>query len=161
MFGSLLLLVNASGMKSFKEIEELIKRVGLSAGTARALTLDQVESFDAIVSDDNKRIELLEVFRNGRMHDSWLALDWPNGFDEMVICAPLCKLVNWECALCHVGRRQNDFSCADDNSIFGYIAVLLALENRDLLKAHLDKIKKLLVNDNVYWDMARHDIFIK
>jgi hypothetical protein len=141
-------------------IEEWIIK-GNDAETAKTVTIEQVDALIEICSIDEKWKKLLEIFRSGRIHDSWLAANWPVGFDELILCAPLCKLVDWECAKCHVGMRQNNFSCANDDSLFGYIAVLLAVEKRELLLKHLAKIKLVLENENIYWDITRHEIEIK
>jgi hypothetical protein len=138
-------------------IEEWIIK-GNDAETAKIVTVEQVNALIGICGNDGKWKKLLEIFRSGRIHDSWLAANWPEGFDELILCAPLCKLVDWECAKCHVGMRQNNFSCANDDSLFGYIAVLLSVENRELLLEHLEKIKLVLENDNVLWDLYRHEI---
>ena len=147
-------------MKGFNEIINAWKNMGSSHEAAKELTLEQVEAFESIVNDDESWEKMLEVFRRGRANDSWLASNWPAGFDELVLCAPLCKLVDWECALCHVGKRQNNFSCGNEDSLFGYIAVLISLDNKDLLKVHLQKIKQILQNNNVFWDMKRHELFL-
>ena len=148
-------------LQSFNNIIEKWQAGGSSKEAATELTLEQVEALRDIVNNDKDWNKLLEIFRKGRSHDSWLAEEWPAGFDELVVCAPLCKYIDWECAGCFVGKRQNNFSCANDDSLFGYIAVLLQIENRELLKEHLEKIKNLLTNDNVKWDMDRHEIYIK
>lgn len=147
-------------LKGFDEIIKTWHAKGKNRESAKLTTIEQVDAFVEIITDDIKWRELLEVFRSGRLHDAWLAVDWPKGFDELVLCAPMCKLVEWECARCHVGIRQDNFSCANDDSLFGYIAVLLAIEKRDLLLHHLIKIKLVLENENIYWDMNKHDIVI-
>ncbi len=147
-------------MKGFNDIVNAWKNTGGTPEAAKKLTLEQVEAFESIVNDDDSWGKMLEVFRRGRAHDSWLASDWPAGFDELVLCAPLCKLVDWECAKCHVGERQNNFSCSNEDSLFGYIAALISLENRDLLKIHLQRIKLLLQNKNVFWDILKHEIYL-
>ena len=149
-----------SELLGFNEILKEWNDKGKSGDSARQLTIKQVNALIEIVSDDEKWYKLLDVFRSGRAYDAWLAVDWPEGFDELILCAPLCKLVEWECALCHVGKRQDNFSCANDNSLFGYIAVLMAIENREMLLQHLNKIKLVLENENIYWDMNRHDVVI-
>ena len=148
-------------LKGFNEIVNEWNDQGRSNDSAMQLTIKQVNALIEIVSDDQRWYKLLENFRNGRVHDAWLAVDWPEGFDELILCAPLCKLVEWECALCHVGKRQDNFSCANDDSLFGYIAVLMAIENRELLLQHLDKIKLVLENENIYWDLNTHEVVMK
>ena len=148
-------------LKGFNEIVNEWNDQGRSNDSARQLTIKQVNALIEIVSDDQRWYKLLENFRNGRVHDAWLAVDWPEGFDELILCAPLCRLVEWECALCHAGKRQDNFSCANDDSLFGYIAVLMAIENRELLLQHLDKIKLVLENENIYWDLNTHEVVMK
>ena len=145
----------------FDNIVQKWQAGGSSKEYAKKLTLEQIEALEAIVGNEKDWTKLVEIFRMGRAHDSWLAEEWPAGFDELVICAPLCKYVDWECARCFVGRKQKNFSCANDDSLFGYIAVLLHMENKELMKEHLEKIKILLANDEIYWDMDRHEIYIK
>jgi len=149
-----------SEIKGFSEIIKDWHNKGSSSELALKLTLEQVNAFIEILNDDHKWSKLLDIFHSGRVHDAWLAVDWPEGFDELILCAPLCKLVEWECALCHVGKRQDNFSCANDDSLFGYIAVLMAIENRELLQHHMNKIKLVLENDNINWDLSRHDVII-
>lgn len=148
-------------IKSFNEIVSDWKIKGSTRAEAIVLTLEQLEAFERIVNDEDRWNKLIEIFRRGREQDAWLAADWPNGFDELVLCAPLCKLVDWECARCFVGKKQNNFSCASEDSLFGYIAILLSLENRELVKEHIIKIKHALNNDNIIWNMERHEIHIK
>jgi len=147
-------------IKGFNEIVNLWISKNSLPGAAIELTLEQVDEFESIVKENKLWNGLIEIFRRGRVQDPWLASDWPAGFDELVLCAPLCKLVDWECAMCNVGKKQNNFSCANDDSLFGYIAVLLALENRDLLLNHLSNVKLVLQNKNVFWDMKKHEIYI-
>src|SRR4030095_3711430 len=148
-------------LKSYNDILTVWVDSGATEEAAIELTLGQVEAFEKIVEDDKKWPVLLERFRQGRMYDSWIAADWPKGFDELVLCAPLCKLVEWECAKCCVGRKQNNFSCANDDSLFGYIAVVLSHEDRELIKEHIAKIKLLLKDGALYWDMAKHSVILR
>lgn len=148
-------------LKGYNEIINQWSRQGRSQKLAIELTLMQVEAFEKIVDDDEKWKKLLEIFRHGRAYDSWLAVDWPDGFDELVLCAPLCKYVEWECAKCYVGKRQKNFSCANDNSLFGYIAALLSIENKKLVKEHIGKIKHLLTNPDLNWDMDNHSLYLR
>lgn len=148
-------------LRGFNQIVKKWQEKGSTKESAKKLAIEQVEELAEIVNNDKSWLKLLEIFRSGRVEDSWLANDWPNGFDELIVCAPLCKYVDWECGKCFVGNRQNNFSCANDDSLFGYIAVLITLENREMLKDHLLKIRNLLTNDNIYWDMERHEIYFK
>ena len=148
-------------LKSYKKIIALWQNKGSNKEAAVQLTLQQLEAFEHIVNNDDMWKKLLEIFRHGRAYDSWLAVDWPEGFDELVLCAPLCKYVEWECAKCYIGKRQNNFSCANDNSVFGYIAVLLSIENRELIREHINKIKNLLANSDLNWDMIKHSLYLR
>ena len=76
-----------------------------SGGTpeaAREWTRRQVLAFGGIVGDDAAWELLLGKVASGRGQDAWLALDWPLGFDELLLCAPLCRLVSFECARCTI-----------------------------------------------------------
>lgn len=125
----------------------------MSRDSAENLTMDQVEGFEKIITDDESWNELLKIFDNGRVIDAWLATDWPNGFDELLLCVPLCKLVEFECTNCTVGKRQNNNSCAHDYSLFGYIAELLKAGDRNGLIEHIKNIKTILNNENYKWDI--------
>lgn len=153
-------MVYLTELRGFKQIIEEWQNAGGTGESARKLTIEQVDRFVKIVKDDKLWLKLLEAFKQGRAHDSWLAEDWPRGFDELVICAPLCKYVEWECAKCYVGTRQKNYSCANDDSLFGYIGALLSLENRELLIRHLQNVENLLTNDELYWDIDNHEIYI-
>lgn len=122
------------------------------------LTLRQVLSFEKIVSDDECREVLLEKFRSGRQTDSWLATDWDTGFDELILCAPLCNLVDWRCSECIIGKRQSNHSCEDENSLFGFTAELLKQDSKDKLMQHISDMKQMLEDSNVHWDLERHAI---
>jgi len=138
---------------SHKEITDEWERSNQTADTAKYLTLKQVERFEQIVRDDESWEELLVIFNNGRDIDAWLAMDWPDGFDELILCVPLCKLVNFECSECTIGKRQNNNSCANDFSLFGYIAELMKVPDRIRLLDHIDAIKKILLIDEFKWDI--------
>lgn len=120
---------------------------------ALALTKEQVSGIEKIVNDDDGWKNLLEIAARGRTQDAWLATDWPSGFDELILCLPLCKLVDWECAKCTIGSRQQNFSCAHDNSLFGLVGVFVETANRDGLKEHLKKIETMLANKDYVWDI--------
>ncbi|HEY3250308.1 MAG TPA: hypothetical protein VGK25_04245 [Ignavibacteria bacterium] len=151
----------SEGLKGYNEVLSLWQRKGSTEQAGIELTLSQAEALERIVDDDNKWKKLIEIFRRGRAYDPWLAVDWPEGFDELVLCAPLCKYVEWECARCYVGKRQKNFSCANEDSLFGYIAVLLSLENRDLIKEHIQNIKNLLSNPELNWDIEKHVLSVQ
>lgn len=138
---------------SFNEISKEWKNSSADINAAKYLTLNQVERFENILKDDNSWKILLEIFSNGRDIDAWLALDWPDGFDELVLCIPLCRLVDFECSRCIVGKKQENNSCANDYSLFGYIAELLKVSDRNGLLDHIDAIKKILLLENFKWNI--------
>ena len=138
---------------SYKEIDIEWKKSKNDIDSAKFLTLNQVEKFESIVKDDESWIRLLEIFNKGRDIDAWLAMDWPYGFDELVLCMPLCRLVDFECGRCIVGMRQENNSCANDYSLFGYIAELLKASDRKVLIDHIDTIKKILLLDEFKWNI--------
>ncbi len=139
---------------SYKKISNEWERSVMNSETAKILTLGQVEAFEKIVSDDEAWKLLLSVFNRGRDVDAWLASDWPDGFDELLLCVPLCKLVQFECSRCTVGRRQENNSCAYDYSLFGYIAELLKIPDRAELTDHLKIIKKILLSEEYKWNIS-------
>ncbi len=138
---------------SYNEISFEWKNSSADINAAKYLTLAQVERFESILRDDTSWNNLLEIFSKGRDIDAWLALDWPDGFDELVLCVPLCRLVDFECSRCIVGMKQEKNSCANDFSLFGYIAELLKVPDRDGLINHIDAIKKILLLDNYKWNI--------
>src|SRR5688572_7236738 len=103
---------------NYTQIYNLWLNKGGTQEAAVELTLQQVDVFEDIVNDDENWHKLLEISARGRNQDAWLAADWPSGFDELMLCVPLCKLVDWECARCTIGRRQENNSCAHDYSLF-------------------------------------------
>lgn len=125
---------------------------------AKFLTLRQVEKFENIVKDEESWINLLEIFNKGREIDAWLAMDWPDGFDELVLCIPLCKLVDFECSRCIVGMKQENNSCANDFSLFGYVAELLKVNDRAGIINHIDTIKKILLLNDFKWNISKMKI---
>ncbi len=133
------------------------KNQGSTAEAARILTIQQVSAFEEIVNDDEGWEFLLKAAEAGRNEDAWLAKDWPDGFDELLLCVPLCKLVDWECSKCIVGNRQGNYSCANDDSLFGWAGELVIKKERELLKVHIGYIKKILENESPYaWNMEKH-----
>ena len=143
---------------SYPDITNKWNKSNKNSDAAKFLTLNQVESFEKIVTDDDGWEYLLSVFNKGRDVDAWLALDWPDGFDELVLCIPLCKLVNFECNKCTIGKRQNNNSCANDFSLFGYISELIKDSDRVGLINHIDSIKKILLLDEFGWDIEKKEI---
>ncbi|MEO8664744.1 MAG: hypothetical protein ABI462_04540 [Ignavibacteria bacterium] len=125
----------------------------MTSKAAAELTLEQVAAFEKIVGDDEAWEVLLTAFNSGRDVDAWLASDWPVGFDELLLCVPLCKLVEFECHKCTVGSRQDNNSCAHDYSLFGYIAELLKIPDRKVLIGHIEDIKKILMSEEFKWNV--------
>lgn len=145
---------------SYEEVYNKWLKQGRTFESALSLTKDQLNSLEKIVSNDNGWAQLIAIASKGRTQDAWLAADWPAGFDELTVCVPLCKLVDWECAICTVGKRQNNFSCAHDYSLFGYIGTLVERGDRTGLLTHIDKIRTLL-NDTtgtLNWDVANFEL---
>ncbi len=147
-----------NSLKSFDEIADEWKLNGASPELARLLTLRQVIAFENIVNDDACRDFLLKKFNNGRASDSWLATDWQNGFDELILCAPLCKLVDWQCEECMIGKHQQNHSCEDENSVFGWTAELLKETDKEKLLIHIGRLKRMLEDSNTKWNLKTHSI---
>jgi hypothetical protein len=128
-----------------------------SGGTpeaAREWTRRQVRALADIVADDGAWEVLLERGAS-RAQDAWLALDWPLGFDELLLCAPLCRLVSYECARCTIGARQERHSCAHPSSVFGHVGELLQRGDRGGLLRHLRNVLALLdEGSTLEWDLA-------
>jgi hypothetical protein len=142
---------------NYNSVYSEFKNQGASAEPARLLTLQQVEALEEIIKDDNSWNFLLKAAEAGRNEDAWLAQDWPDGFDELLLCVPLCKLVDWECQKCIVGKRQNNYSCANDDSLFGWVGELVKNQDRAALKNHISSIKKILEKESPYmWNMKKH-----
>lgn len=114
--------------------------LGSTPDAAVRLSLDQVRGLRAIVDDDAGWGHLTQLLiRSGG--DSWLAHDWPEGFEPMMLCAALCRLVDYECARCRVGREQEGRSCANPASAFGKVGQLLANADRKGLAAYLGELE--------------------
>ncbi|MBK6770716.1 MAG: hypothetical protein IPG78_00970 [Ignavibacteria bacterium] len=126
--------------------------------SARLLTLEQTEALESLIADDEGWEYMLSVFNNGRETDAWLALDWPDGFDELLLCLPLCSLVKFECSRCFVGMRQDNNSCANDFSLFGYIAELIKAADRVGIMNHIASIKKILLSEEYIWNIEKRII---
>lgn len=144
---------------SYSQINEEWINSNQSEDSAKFLTYKQVENFENIVKDDDGWKELIEIFNNGRDIDAWLAMDWPDGFDELLLCVPLCKFINFECSKCTVGKRQDNNSCAHDNSLFGYVAELLKESDRRGLLDHLDSIKKIILIEDFKWNIEKKILY--
>lgn len=143
---------------SHDRVYEKWLEMGGGLDNALNLTKLQLKGFEQLVSSDAGWKSLLEIASRGRTQDPWLAADWPSGFDELVLCVPLCKLVDWECSKCTVGLRQNNFSCANDNSLFGLIGVLVEKQDRQALLEHLKKIEIMLEDKDYFWDINAVDL---
>ncbi len=133
---------------------------GSTKEAAIELTLQQLDALEEIVNNDISWHELLKISANGRNQDAWLAMDWPEGFDELLLCVPLCKFIDWECSKCFVGMRQENNSCAFDYSIFGYIGELIKAGSRDELKQHILNTKMFIKNSNYLWNIHKCEIEI-
>ncbi len=145
---------------NYSNIYSLWISKGSTKEAAVELTVGQLDALEEIVNDDESWEELLYISARGRNHDAWLALDWPDGFDELVLCVPLCKLVNWECSKCTVGMRQENNSCAMDYSLFGFIGELVKNASRDELKQHIINSRKILKNESFCWNIHKCEIEI-
>lgn len=128
---------------------------GSTKEAAIELTIQQLDGLEEIASNDESWYELLEISARGRNYDAWLAMDWPDGFDELLLCVPLCKLVSWECGKCTVGERQENNSCAHDYSLFGYIGELVKNGMRDELLEHINGTRKFLKNKGFQWNIHK------
>ncbi|MCA9671542.1 MAG: hypothetical protein KC503_38355 [Myxococcales bacterium] len=134
-----------------------LEQAGGEAQAARALAAAQVAALRAIVDDDDAWQRLSAVVRRGRALDSWLAYDWPHGFEELLLCAPLCELVSFECARCTIGARQQGHSCAHPDSVFGRLAPLLAEADRQAVRAHISEVERMLdPAQERRWDLVAH-----
>lgn len=142
-------------LRNYTNIYNLWLNKGATKEAAVELTLQQIDAFEDIINDELSWRKLLEISARGRNHDAWLAADWPSGFDELQLCIPLCKLVDWECSKCTVGSRQENNSCAHDYSLFGYIGELVANGMRDELRDHLQLTRKMLHDDRYVWNIHK------
>jgi hypothetical protein len=145
---------------NYSQIYTLWLNKGSTKEAAIELTLQQIDALEEIVNDNYSWQKLMEISARGRNHDAWLAGDWPAGFDELLLCVPLCKLVAWECSKCTVGKRQENNSCAHDYSLFGYIGELVKNGLRDELAVHLLSVKKMLRDERYLWNMHRCEVEI-
>lgn len=143
-----------SALLAYNDISEKWNSSEKNSSAARKLTAEQISGFEEIVKSNDGWEYLLKIFNKGRSTDAWLALDWPDGFDELLLCVPLCSLVQFECGKCHVGMRQDNNSCANDFSLFGYTAELIKNNDRAGLIAHIKNMKEVLLNENVLWNIA-------
>jgi hypothetical protein len=129
---------------AFEPLIAAWRRDGAGPAAALQWTASQVAAFARLVADDAGWERLLAIFERGRAADSWLATDWPSGFDELLLCAPLCQLVQFECARCTIGERQGSLSCAHPGTVFGRIGELLRQRDRLLLLRHLESAAAML-----------------
>lgn len=143
---------------NYNNIYQLWVNKGSTREAAIELTIQQLDALEEIVADDDSWDALIEISSRGRNYDAWLATDWPDGFDELLLCVPLCKLVNWECSKCTVGKRQENNSCAMDYSLFGYIGELVKNASRKELIDHINSVRKLLKNNNYIWNVHKCEL---
>ena len=148
----------ASKLQNYSQIYNLWLNDGATEKAAVDRTLQQLDGFEEIIDNDESWYELLEITARGRSEDAWLAADWPAGFDELLLCVPLCKLVDWQCAKCTVGSRQENNSCAHDYSVFGYIGTMLMNADRKGIKEHIAKVRKLLKDNRYIWNVHKCEL---
>jgi len=129
---------------AFEPLIAAWRQDGATPRAALRWTGSQVSAFATLVADDEDWERLLAIFERGRAADSWLATDWPSGFDELLLCAPLCQLVQFECARCTIGSRQAALSCAHPGTVFGRIGELLRQHDRLGLLRHLEAVAAML-----------------
>lgn len=144
-----------SKLLNYSNIFSLWMSKGSTKEAAIELTVQQLDALEEITEDDESWMQLVRISARGRIHDAWLALDWPEGFDELVLCVPLCKLVNWECSKCTVGARQENNSCANDYSLFGFIGTLVMNGERSELLRHIKNTRKILMNEKYLWNIHK------
>ena len=143
---------------SYAEILAEWHERGATTEAARILALKQVDAFEQIIDDDF----CWKIVESSRHEDSWLTFDWPDGFDELLLCVPLCHLVDYECNRCTIGSRQQDYSCANPNTVFGRIGVLLKQRDRESLKEHLKWVKEMLQpGKQLEWNLETHRTELK
>lgn len=136
---------DSSGLLGFADIVLRWQKAGGTARQALELSRAQVAAVRGLVADEVGWQRLEEAARL-RAFDSWLVTDWPHSFDELIVCAPLCQRVNWECQRCPVGQRQGGVSCANPDSLFGRIGVLLREADRPGLAAYLETVERTLAD---------------
>jgi hypothetical protein len=145
-------------LMNYNNIYQLWINKGSTEEAAIELTIQQLDALEEIVTDNESWNALIQISARGRNYDAWLATDWPDGFDELLLCVPLCKFVNWECSKCTVGKRQENNSCAMDYSLFGYIGELVKNAGRKELIAHISNARKLLKNGNYTWNVHKCEL---
>ncbi|MBL4684120.1 MAG: hypothetical protein JKY37_05995 [Nannocystaceae bacterium] len=111
---------------------------GETKEAALALTVAQVRALEGLVRDDPGWTRLQTLV--GRAGDPWNAFDWPAGFDPLILCAPLCQRVAFECRQCPVGQVQGR-SCSDPVTDIGSILGLIGRAERAALLVHLDRLR--------------------
>jgi hypothetical protein len=86
-----------------------------SGGGTTAVAIDlvagQVEGLAALVEDDDAWAHLVRIAR--QTGDPWLATDWPEAFDPLVLVIALCQRLDWQCAQCPLGATQGGIACAN------------------------------------------------
>lgn len=134
----------ATAFLAHDEVLAAWRAAGATQASALHWTREQVRALRGLAQDPKSWQRLLNIHANGRAQDSWLATDWPSGFDELLVCAPLCALVRFECARCTIGARQQAMTCAHPATVFGRIGAILERGDRDALLRHLDEVEAML-----------------
>jgi hypothetical protein len=134
-----------------RELVARFRGEGGGAARASALTEAQVRAMLAQVLDEPGWARLGELV--ARAGDPWNADDWPDGFDPLMLCAPLCDHVAFECVRCAVGQRQGGMSCAHPRSLFGRLLPLVMHGDRSRVLEHLHTIAAVL-RAEARWDPA-------
>ena len=129
-------------LASATEIEARLRGEGFDTAAALRCAQAQVAGLLAEVADDARWPRLRELSR--RIGDPWNADDWPLGFDPLLLVVPLCKVVDYECARCPVGRAQDSRSCAHPETGVGGLAALIRAGSRDAVRQRLDELSTRL-----------------
>jgi hypothetical protein len=95
-------------LKSAQAVVAQWQARGGTMAAALELTRAQVRGLSEVVDADWPR--LVRIAR--QTGDPWLATDWPEAFDPMVMVIALCRTMDWACAECPLGRTQQGKACA-------------------------------------------------
>ena len=125
------------------DIVERYRRGGADERAAIDGTLTQIRGLREEIESEKRWKALVELAR--RIGDPWNADDWPLGFDPLLLCVPLCTNVDYECARCPIGQRQDDQSCTHPTSHFGRLGDLVRRADHPALLAALDSLEQTLV----------------
>jgi len=123
---------------SGEAVVEQWRAEGGTASGALALTLTQLDGLAAHVRRDSGWARLQTLV--ARAGDPWNAFDWPSGFDPLIVCAPLCQRVAFECTRCPVGQAQGR-SCSDPVTDIGTILGMIGRAEREALLLHLAQLR--------------------